>query len=153
MAKTAGEVVREFADAMRRGDLNHAFDDLATEDVVFENVPMQPPAQVVSGRQVVKDRLAALYAVSQAERFDIINQVENGSVVMHERVDSYRFAPGTFPKSDVFVMRIASVFNVRDERVALWRDYYDFGCFETDLGVDLVEFGRRVGHQYSADNA
>jgi Limonene-1,2-epoxide hydrolase catalytic domain len=50
----------------------------------------------------------------------------------------------------VFVMRVASTFQVRDGRVSLWRDYYDFGCFETDLGVDLAEFGRRVGHQYAA---
>ena len=150
MPKSAGEVVREFTLAMREGDLDHAFDDLATDDIVFENVPMQPPAQVVSGREVVKQRLAALYAIGKAEKFDIVSQVENGDVVMHERVDSYRFPPGLFPKGDVFVMRIASVFNVRDGRVALWRDYYDFGAFETDLGVDLAEFGRRIGHQYAA---
>ena len=150
MPRPAGEVVREFTLAMREGDLDHAFNDLATDDIVFENVPMQPPAQVVRGREVVRQRLAALYAIATAEKFDILSQAENGDVVMHERVDSYRFPPGLFPKGDVFVMRIASVFHVRDGRVALWRDYYDFGCFETDLGVDLAEFGRLVGHQYAA---
>src|SRR5262249_839765 len=132
----------------RQGDLEHAFNDLATEDIVFENVPMRPPAQVVSGREVVRQRLAALYAVGRAEQFDIVRQVADGDLVMHERVDSFRFPPGLFPKGDVFTMRVASVFQVRDGRVALWRDYYDFGCFQTDLGVDLAEFGRRVGQQY-----
>jgi limonene-1,2-epoxide hydrolase len=150
MPRSAGDVVREFTRAMREGDLDRAFNDLVTDDIVFENVPMQPPAQVVSGREVVRQRLAALYLVAKAEKFDILSQVENGDLVMHERVDSYRFPPGTFPKGDVFVMRVASVFQVRDGRIALWRDYYDFGCFETDLGVDLAEFGRRVGHQYAA---
>jgi limonene-1,2-epoxide hydrolase len=151
MPKSAGDVVREFTQAMKDGDLTRAFQDLATEDITFENVPMQPPAQVVTGRDKVRDRLVALYAVSTAERFDIVQQVENGDTVMHERVDSFRFAPGTFPKGDVFVMRVASVFEVRDERVSLWRDYYDFGCFESDLGVDLADFGRIVGLQYAAE--
>jgi limonene-1,2-epoxide hydrolase len=153
MTASAGDVVREFAAAMRAGDLARAFDDLATDDIVFENVPMQPPAQVVQGRDVVRSRLAALYAVATAESFDIVSQVENGDLVMRGRVDSYRFPPGVFPKGDVFVMRIASVFRVRDGRVALWRDYYDFGCFGTDLGVDLAEFAARVGHQYARQEA
>jgi limonene-1,2-epoxide hydrolase len=153
MTPSPGDVVREFAAAMRAGDLARAFDDLATDDIIFENVPMQPPAQVVQGREVVRSRLAALYAVATAESFDIVSQVENGDLVMHERVDSFRFPSGMFPKGDVFVMRVASVFRVRDGRVALWRDYYDFGCFDTDLGVDLVEFGARVGQQYASRGA
>ncbi|WP_433598290.1 limonene-1,2-epoxide hydrolase family protein [Nocardia sp. CA-135953] len=149
MSDSAGEVVREFTRAMRDGELDRALDDLATDDIVFENVPMQPPAQVVSGREIVRSRLAALYEVGTAERFDIVHQIEDGDVVMHERIDSFRFPPGTFPKGDVFAMRVASVFTVRDGRVASWRDYYDLGVFEIELGVDLAEFGRIVGHRYA----
>ena len=150
MTVSSGDVVRAFAAAMRAGDLPRALDDLATDDITFENVPMQPPAQVVRGREVVRSGLAVLYAVATAESFDIVSQVEQGDLVMHERVDSYRFPPGMFPKGDVFTVRVASVFRVRDGRVALWRDYYDFGFFGTDLGVDLTEFGARVGHHYAS---
>ncbi|WP_160573513.1 nuclear transport factor 2 family protein [Actinomadura physcomitrii] len=149
MPRSAGDVVREFTRAMRDGDLAHAFDDLATEDIVFENVPMKPPAQIVTGREAVRSRLEALYAVGKAERFDIVNQLENDDVVMHERVDSYSFPPGLFPKGDVFLMRVASVFTVRDDRVAGWRDYYDLGVFEDELGVDLAGFGAVIGHRYA----
>lgn len=52
MPKSAGDVVREFTRAMLEGDLDHAFNDLATDDIV-----------------------------------------------MHERVDSFRFPAGLFPTS------------------------------------------------------
>ncbi|ONH28020.1 limonene-1,2-epoxide hydrolase family protein [Pseudofrankia asymbiotica] len=149
MTQTPGDVVRAFAAAMAEGDLDRALNEFAASDIVFENVPMEPPAQVVRGADVVRARLGALYQVAKAESFDIVRQVEQGEWVFHERVDSFRFPPGTFPKGDVFVMRVATVFHVQDGRIALWRDYYDFGCFERDLGVDLAEFGRRVGHAYT----
>ncbi|OLO25807.1 hypothetical protein PZ61_0235835 [Streptomyces sp. MNU77] len=151
MESANGLVVRRFVTLMAEGALDAALDDHACDDIIFENVPMRPPARSVRGREAVRTRLGLLYGRATSATWEIGAQLVQGDLVMHERVDTFRFPPGLFPGGDTFVMPVATVWRVRDGRIALWRDYYDLAVIQQGLGVDLAGFGRIIGHAYTTD--
>lgn len=109
------EVVEEFLGALQRLDVDAAVELLAP-DVVYQNVPF-PPAK---GRRAVEQQLRGLgrYATG----FEAINHhiAASGPVVLTER-------------TDVITVRrwrsafwVCGTFEVRDGRITLWRDRFDF---------------------------
>lgn len=60
-----------------------------------------------------------------AERIEwlVLNQVADGDTVMNERIDRFLIV-GRWVE-----IPIASIFRVRDERVCLWRDYFDLETY------------------------
>jgi limonene-1,2-epoxide hydrolase len=145
---TPGDIVRSFVGAMATRDPDAAM-AFAADGIVFENVPMPLPAGSVRGRDIVRQRLAAWMVPTERTEWTIHRQIEQGDVVMHERTDAMWFPPGMFPGGDHFAMPVMAVWEVRADRIELWRDYYDMGVIPQSLGVDLAEFGRILGQSYS----
>lgn len=143
-----GQVVTTFIRAIEAGDWDTVV-RLADPEISFENVPQEMPYRLTSGPQAVRDRLAPLCALATDVSWRILTQVEQGDTVMNERVDAFRFAPGTFPGGNLFECPVAAVWRVRAGRVLLWRDYYDLAEPEKQLGVSLAEFGAIVGRTYT----
>jgi limonene-1,2-epoxide hydrolase len=139
---TSGEIVDEFIGAYVRRDADAAI-ELVTDDFVFEHVPM-PESTIVRGKEQLRARIAG--AVAAAERVDwkVLRQVDGGDVVMNERVDDFYFPEGTFARRHTST-RVAGVFELRDGKIAAWRDYYDLKSGWLDqVGIEHADFVRSL---------
>jgi len=139
---SSGDIVRDFIRAYVRRDVDAAL-ELVTDDFVFENVPM-PESTIVSGKQQFRERMGGLLAAAERVEWEILNQVDGGDVVMNERVDVFYFPEGLFAQTRT-VTRVVGVFELRDGKIAAWRDYYDLKSGWLDqVGIDLAELARRL---------
>jgi limonene-1,2-epoxide hydrolase len=97
---------------------------LLTDDIAYENVPMG----VMHGHDEVRAMLGPFLGGAERVEWEVLEQVEQGDVVMNERVDRF-WLPG-----DITIeLRVAGLFKVRDGRVALWRDYFDLTVFTEQM--------------------
>lgn len=119
MSMTPGEVVTALVHACERRDLD-AVCALVTDDIEYDNVPIG----VVHGPEGVRKVLSGgvTQAASEVE-WVVHRQVESGDTVMNERTDRF-LVDGTWVE-----IPIAAVFEVRDGKVALWRDYFDLETY------------------------
>jgi limonene-1,2-epoxide hydrolase len=115
MTRSADDVVTEFCKLWANPDP----DELATwftEDAVYHNIPM-PPAE---GRAAIKEFIAGFVAAFDGIDFQVHRQVGAGDVVMNERTDVMRKKGG-----GEVALPVMGVFEVRDGKIAVWRDYFD----------------------------
>lgn len=91
-----------------------------TEDAVYHNMPVQP----VNGRAAIEQTLGGMYTRMVSKGWDVLHLVTEGDTVLTERVD--HFEVGGKPV-DIEVM---GVFELRDGKIAAWRDYFDLGRFQ-----------------------
>lgn len=119
MSMTPGAVVTALVQACERRDLD-AVCALVTDDIEYDNVPIG----VVHGPDGVRKVLSGgvTQAASEVE-WVVHRQVESGDTVMNERTDRF-LVDGTWVE-----IPIAAVFEVRDGKVALWRDYFDLETY------------------------
>ncbi len=114
MARSAETLVRDFCDAWSRKNA----DELAeyfTDDAVYHNMPMAP----VAGKEAIRSFLAAFLSGVESVEFQMKHLVASDEVVMTERVDVFRAGgrEGAF--------EVAGIFEIRDGKIAAWRDYFD----------------------------
>lgn len=112
------EVVEAFLAALEEMDVEGALAWCA-DDVVYQNVPL-PPAR---GRRAVEKQLRAMAKVGTGFEVEMRNIAANGPVVLTERVDVLR--RGGFAMD----FWVCGTFEVRDGRIVLWRDYFDWPTF------------------------
>lgn len=112
---SAGEVVAALIKANEARDLD-AITALMADDIAYENVGMG----VCNGHDEVRALLGPFYDGAERVAWEVLAQVEQGDVVMNERVDRF-FLPGG-KQAEV---RVAGYFEVRDGKVSRWRDYFD----------------------------
>ena len=93
-----------------------------TDDAVYHNMPMAP----AEGIEAVK---AALAGVSQmtSKGWEVLHSAATGDVVLNERVD--RFEMG----GQEVVVQVCGVFELRDGKIARWRDYFDMASFQKQM--------------------
>jgi len=110
------EIVTDFCAAFDRLDWNriHA---LLADGIVYHNIPMEP----VHGLEAFKAAYAA-FPVSEA-RFEIHHIAASADVVLTERTDRFLLA------GKPIVIRVMGVFEIRDDKIAVWRDYFDLAQF------------------------
>ncbi len=119
-----GEVVTALVQACELRDLD-AVCALVTDDIEYDNVPIGKVFGPDGVRSVLSGGVTA--AASQVE-WVVHRQVENGDTVMNERTDRF-LVDGRWIE-----IPIAAVFEVRDGRVALWRDYFDLESYRRQRG-------------------
>lgn len=121
---TPGDVVTALVRACEARDLD-AVCALVTDDIEYDNVPIG----AVHGPEGVRRVLSGgvTQAASEVE-WVVHRQVESGSTVMNERTDRF-LVDGVWVE-----IPIAAVFEVRDGRVALWRDYFDLETYRRQRG-------------------
>ena len=93
-----------------------------TDDAVYHNMPMAP----AEGIEAVK---AALAGVSQmtSKGWEVLHSAATGDVVLNERID--RFEMG----GQEVVVQVCGVFELRDGKIARWRDYFDMASFQKQM--------------------
>ena len=120
---TPEEVVTAF---MNEFDAEHPDADALiayfTEDAVYHNMPMDP----AEGIEAVGE---ALKGVSQmtSRGWEVVHQAANGNIVLNERVD--RFLMG----DKEVAVQVCGVFEVREGKIARWRDYFDLASFRKQM--------------------
>lgn len=87
-----------------------------TEDGVYHNMPMAP----AEGREAIEEFIAGFTAAVDGIDFIVHRQLADGDVVMNERTDVMRFKDGR-----TLSLPVTGVFEVRDGKIAAWRDYFD----------------------------
>jgi limonene-1,2-epoxide hydrolase len=122
MATTAGETVTALIKANEARDID-ALLAVLTDDVIYENVPMS----VLKGHDEVRGMLGPFLEGATKVAWEVLHQVEDGDTVMNERVDRFWMGDKTVE------IRVMGVFEVRDGRVAVWRDYFDLGQFSSQM--------------------
>jgi len=118
------EVVRRFCDAWATGDLD-AIVGAFTDDAVYHNMPLDP----VVGPEAIRTFIEGFIGGVDKVTFEVRNIAADGDVVLTERVDVFE-APGR--RIELPVM---GTFELRDGRIAAWRDYFDLNQFMTQLSA------------------
>jgi limonene-1,2-epoxide hydrolase len=116
---TPDEVVTALVRACEARDMD-AVMSLVSDDIEYDNVPIGS----VHGPDGVRTVLSGgITAAAQQIEWVVHRQVAAGTTVMNERTDRF-LVDGRWIE-----IPIAAVFEVRDDRVALWRDYFDLETY------------------------
>ena len=107
-------VVLEFCEACSRRDVDELL-GFFTPDAVYHNIPFAPAI----GHDAIRAVLEMFLPGSPEVRFDVTHLGSNGPVVFTERVDHLSF------NGVAVALPVAGVFEVRDGKLAAWRDYFD----------------------------
>lgn len=94
-----------------------------TEDAVYHNMPVEP----VRGAEAIRQVLGGLMRM-ESGGWEVIHQVAAGDVVMNERIDRFKAGERSV------ALPVAGVFRVRDGKIAEWRDYFDMGAWQKQMG-------------------
>lgn len=122
MAAANEDIIRAFIQAWTRRDPEELV-GYFTADGVYHNMPMQP----VAGQAALKGFIAAFLKDWTATEWDILNLVSKGDLVIAERLD--RTTVGDKPVN----LPCCGVFEMRDGKIAVWRDYFDLGTYMNAL--------------------
>jgi limonene-1,2-epoxide hydrolase len=114
----AKQVVREFCAAWALMDQQRILDAF-TDDAIYHNMPMAP----AQGKDAIKGLLGFILGPASSVKFEIKHIVADGDVVLTERVDTFQMG-GKTVKLDVM-----GAFEVRDGKIAAWRDYFDMASW------------------------
>jgi limonene-1,2-epoxide hydrolase len=124
MTQAADELVTEFCKLWANPDPDQIASYFA-DDGIYHNIPM-PPAE---GREAIREFLDVMLAGFDGIDFQVHRQLSDGSVVMNERTDRMRRIGG-----GEIELPVMGVFEVRDGRIAVWRDYFDLATVTAALG-------------------
>ena len=111
----AGDVVAALIKANEAADLDAVL-AVMTDDVEYENVGMG----VCRGPDEVRALLGPFFAGAGGGTWEVLAQVEQGEIVMNERIDHL-----SLPGGKQVDLRVAGYFEVQGDRVRRWRDYFD----------------------------
>ena len=95
-----------------------------SEDGVYHNMPMPP----IRGKAAIAAILKQILAPTSAADWEILNVAENGDVVFTERVDRFQMGEKKVE------LPVAGVFEVREGKIAAWRDYFDMPTWTRQTG-------------------
>lgn len=127
MAASPETIVRDFLGAWPRRDLEELMRFFAA-DAVYHNVPVAPCV----GAAAIRETFAGFLATMPGIVLDVVELVANGALVMAERVDRF-----VMPNGHRFDLPVTGVFEVRDGKIAAFRDYFDLATFERGSGLKL----------------
>jgi limonene-1,2-epoxide hydrolase len=116
------DVVTRFCAAWSEGDLD-AVMAFFTDDAVYHNIPVDP----VTGTDAIRVTIEGFTAGVDSIEFRVGNIAAQGDVVLTERVDVF-----TLPGRTISLPVMGS-FELRDGRIAAWRDYFDMNQFMSQL--------------------
>jgi limonene-1,2-epoxide hydrolase len=121
-SKGSAALIRQFIEACVRADPEE-FASYFTEDAIWWNAPWEP----VQGREAIRETLRRGAARMVALPWEIRHIAADGDVVLTERVDNFLVGE--------MCVRVPcmGVFELRDGKIAAWRDYWDLGQFERQL--------------------
>jgi len=116
------QIVRDFCKAWERKDMDELV-GFMTDDAVYHNIPLDP----AKGHEAIKGVMAMFVPLSKEIEFKILAIAADGDTVFTERVDTFVMDGGTIS------LPVAGVFEVKDGKIAAWRDYFDMQQFMSQM--------------------
>jgi limonene-1,2-epoxide hydrolase len=117
------DLVQSFCDEFGKGlDVDKILEYM-TDDCVYHNIPVEPA--------VGKDAIRAVFAMftTGVEKIEFVmkNISGSGNTVLTERVDIFVLPHVTVE------LPVMGTFEVRDGKIAAWRDYFDLNQYMSQL--------------------
>ena len=119
----AEQTVRDFCAAWEAMDQQRILDAF-TDDAVYHNMPMAPAA----GKDAIKALVSFILGPASSVKFDIKQIVAEGDTVLTERVDTFQIGDKTV------ALEVMGAFELRDGKIAAWRDYFDMASWTKQAG-------------------
>jgi limonene-1,2-epoxide hydrolase len=119
----AVDLVSRFCAAWGVDDLDGIMAYFA-DDAVYHNIPVAP----VSGVDAIRATIEGFTTGVESIEFKVDQIAGVGDVVLTERVDIFRY-----PGKEIS-LPVMGTFEVRDGKIAAWRDYFDMNQFMSQLG-------------------
>lgn len=120
--KTNEAVIRDFIAAWSRLNTEELVGYFC-EDGVYHNMPIEP----VAGHAALRTFIGAFIADWERTDWEILNLLADGNLVMVERVDR------TIAAGNTVDLPCLGLFEMKDGKIALWRDYFDMGTYVKGL--------------------
>ena len=117
-AKDPEAIVREFCARWPERNID-ALLGYFTDDALYHNMPMEP----VTGKDGIRE-VMNLFVPAEDLEAEIVLLATRGNIVFTERID--RMTIG----GKRVVLPCAGVFEIRDGKIAAWRDYFDLATWQ-----------------------
>ena len=124
MAADSEKVVRDFCAAWRRKNIDELL-GFFTPDAVYHNMPLEP----VQGSEAIRNTFNMFAAPAEQIEFEMLAIASTGNVVFTERVDRFTLM------GKKVNLPVAGVFEVRNGKIAAWRDYFDMQTWLKQSGM------------------
>ncbi len=111
-------IIREFLASWPERSVDRSL-DYFTDDAVYHNMPLDP----VTGKNGIREVLNLFLPADEIEA-EILHLAARGNLVFTERVDRFRFGEKRVE------LPCAGVFEIRDDKIAAWRDYFDLATWQ-----------------------
>ena len=125
IAEDAERVVRDFCATFEKHDAE-ALRPFFTEDVVYHNIPMDPAV----GIDAAVAFISGFFAMCESMKIETIHLAVRDNVVLTERIDSFTIGQKVAP------LPVMGVFEIRDDKISAWRDYFDMAQITRMLSGD-----------------
>jgi len=116
-------VVSEFCAAFGNGKTPAELVEYFTADAVYHNIPVDPAV----GPDAILALLNMFMGAIDRVEFQVRNVAAVGNTVLTERVDVFYLPNGTIE------LPVMGTFEVKDGKIAAWRDYFDLNQYMTQL--------------------
>ena len=117
-ARDPETIVREFCATWPERNVEKLL-DYFTDDALYHNMPMDP----VTGKNGIRDVLNMFIPAEDVEA-EITLLATRGNIVFTERIDRMTFG------GKKVLLPCAGVFEIRDGKIAAWRDYFDLATWQ-----------------------
>jgi limonene-1,2-epoxide hydrolase len=116
------ELVRRFCAQWEQGDID-ALLAYFTEDAIYHNIPIEP----VVGIDGIRTTIEMFTSAVERVEFHLLHIAAEGDTVLTERVDVF-----VLPVKNI-ELPVMGTFDVRDGKIAAWRDYFDLNQYMQQL--------------------
>jgi limonene-1,2-epoxide hydrolase len=123
MTTDAKALVLEFCDAFGKGKTPVELVDYFADDAVYHNIPVEPAV----GREAILGLLNMFLTPVERVEFRVVNIAADGDTVLTERVDVFHLPSSTIE------LPVMGTFEVKDGKIAAWRDYFDLNMYMSQL--------------------
>ena len=117
------DLILRFCDEFAKGSSVDEIVAYFTDDAVYHNIPVEPAV----GPEAIKAVFSMFTTGVERMEFKILNIVGEGDVVLTERVDVFVLPNVTIE------LPVMGTFEVRDGKIAKWRDYFDLNQYMSQL--------------------
>ena len=118
----AERIVRDFCDALGKHD-TEALRPYFTDDVVYHNIPLEPAVGIDDALAFIE----GFFGMFESAVIENLHVAVRGDVVLTERIDTLTSNGVVAP------LPVMGTFELRDGKIAQWRDYFDLGQITTML--------------------
>lgn len=133
MTRSPAEAVRGLWATLSERDYD-GIAEWVTDDCIYLDVPLGPSLSARGPVDIAKRLRVGWGELAGYENHDGLLVADDDGNVMYEHSETWTFASG-----EKFTLPFATVHRVRDGRVSLWKDYWDYGAIMNAAPAAWVE--------------